>query len=189
MKAIKQILVFTVATVVVVLLVACCAHFIGFRNPGFAFIVNWLVMTWVAVIGGVLHVSLPLPPRYYRIRPFESDGRIYEFLGTCLFKRLVSCGPLLALNPTIRFSGDRSSLSGLAQKMRDGEAGHLIIFLIMLVILGYAVINGWWDLAAWLLLFNILINVYPMMLQRYNRARLVPILERAERSTCQETEA
>ena len=39
---------------------------------------------------------------------------------------------------------------------------------------GYeAVVAGvLWDAAAWTLLFNVLINAYPVMLQRYNRGRL-----------------
>jgi hypothetical protein len=33
-------------------------------------------------------------------------------------------------------------------------------------------------LASWLLLTNIVANVYPIMLQRYTRARVLPVLER-----------
>jgi hypothetical protein len=31
---------------------------------------------------------------------------------------------------------------------------------------------GWIDAALWILLFNIVFNGYPVMLQRYNRLRL-----------------
>ncbi len=35
-----------------------------------------------------------------------------------------------------------------------------------------AAVRGWWAAAGWTLLFNILFNGYPAMLQRYNRALL-----------------
>lgn len=73
--------------------------------------------------------------------------------------------------------------------MQASEASHLLIFLIIMMTVVYAAVKGWWDLAAWLMAFNILINVYPIMLQRYNRARLTPILERARRTSRPETEA
>jgi hypothetical protein len=31
---------------------------------------------------------------------------------------------------------------------------------------------------SWLLLANVVANVYPIMLQRHNRARLLPVLEK-----------
>ena len=35
----------------------------------------------------------------------------------------------------------------------------------------------WLDAAAWLMLFNVPLNAYPVMLQRYNRLRLDPLLK------------
>ena len=32
--------------------------------------------------------------------------------------------------------------------------------------------RGWWGAARWTLLFDVLLNGYPVMLQRYNRALL-----------------
>jgi thiosulfate reductase cytochrome b subunit len=64
--------------------------------------------------------------------------------------------------------------------MCKSETGHLAIGLVVDLMAGYALLRGWWDAAGWLLLFNILINVYPVMLQRYNRARLQPLFEKAD---------
>ena len=47
----------------------------------------------------------------------------------------------------------------------------------MVVITIYAATKAWWALASWLLLANVVANVYPLMLQRHNRARLLPVLE------------
>jgi hypothetical protein len=57
--------------------------------------------------------------------------------------------------------------------MRKAETGHVVIFLIMLLLASYPVFRGWLDAAGWMILFNILINGYPIMLQRYNRFKLI----------------
>lgn len=173
-----KITLFILITALSVFLVSYFIDFMGARNPVFAFAVNWLVMTWVAILGGVLHITMPLPASYYRIKQFESDGRLYEFLGVHIFKKLLIRSPLALLNPTIRHKGDRSALVDLESKMRDAETGHLFIFIIILLTALYTAMKGWWNFTIWLMLFNILFNVYPIMLQRYNRARLTPILER-----------
>jgi hypothetical protein len=47
-----------------------------------------------------------------------------------------------------------------------------VLFVLTLVIVANAAIQGWWIAAGTTLLFDILVNGYPVMLQRYNRALL-----------------
>ena len=55
---------------------------------------------------------------------------------------------------------------------QDPEAGHLLIFVVITGITLWALVSGWWDTAAWLLLFNVLHNLYPVLSVRQVRARL-----------------
>lgn len=64
--------------------------------------------------------------------------------------------------------------------MRTAEADHVVMFLVTLLPIGHALVRGWWDAAAWTLLFDVLINAYPVMLQRYNRGRLVSLTARLQ---------
>jgi len=182
MKTIIQILVSLVATAVLVIFFVWASDSPAVHNPAFAFVLNWLVLVWVMVIAGVFQSHLSLGPQYYRIRTFERNGRIYERLGVSFLKKLLHRGPLSTLNPKVRLSGGRSALSELEQNMRAAETGHMVVFLTMLVISGYPLLQGWWQAFGWWLLFNVLINVYPVMLQRCNRARLSLLVERLERS-------
>ena len=52
------------------------------------------------------------------------------------------------------------------------EAGHLIIFIVILGIMLWPLVSGWWNTFAWLLLFNLLHNAYPVLSLRQIRARL-----------------
>lgn len=124
--------------------------------------------------------------RYFSPLPFEraGSGRIYQRLGIRVYKRyLPTSGDLVS-----RFRGvrhvDRSgiglqpSLQRIERRTRAYEARHIFGALSMLAI-------SWWSIAVphhgnWLALSlaNLLINGYPIMLQRYNRTRVYAIRER-----------
>jgi hypothetical protein len=146
---------------------------LGPRSAGFAFLLVWLIMCWVTLV--LRPFPVRLPAAYYRLRPGERDGRRYELLGVRVAKRLLRRGPMRIFNPKLRLpeSRDAESLARLDAAMRHAETNHVIMFLVVVLVIVHAVARGWWDAAAWTLLFNIVINAYPVMLQRYNRARLV----------------
>jgi hypothetical protein len=176
MDTFKKIMLVTVATVVAVYLVIWSLDAFGFRSPVFALLVNWLAMSWVAILGQF--VRLTYSPGYYATKAFEQNGRVYEYLGIRFFKRLVRRGPFSVFSPTLRFPKEKTipALKGLDGEMRKAEAGHVTIFLLMSGFIGYALFRGWFDAVGWLLLFNLLINGYPIMLQRYNRIKLQELI-------------
>jgi len=145
------------------------AQTFGLRGAGFAFIVTWLSMCWLSLVGKV--IVWRLPAGYYRIRPFERGGRLYRRLGVRILKRLLRRGVMTVFNPTLYLPAvrDAEGLSRLEREMRAAETAHVLMFLLILPVIGHAVIRGWWGAAGWTLLFDVLINAYPVMLQRYNR--------------------
>ena len=182
LKKIAQVLVTAAITAPLVFLLVRVSGNHAIQHPVFAFCLNMFVMVWVVVIVGVWQLHLSLGARYYHIRDCEKSGHIYERLGIRLLKKLLRRGPLSILNPELRLSEGRSALSKLDQKMRGAETGHVVVFVTMLTITAYPLLQGWWKATAWWLLFNVLINIYPVMLQRYNRARLELLVDRLERS-------
>jgi hypothetical protein len=188
MEILKRLILFTIATIVAIFLLVWSLDSFGFQSPVFAFLVNWLVMSWVAVNGQVVHLSFA--PSYYDIKPFEQTGQVYERLGIRLFKRLVRRGPLSMFSPTLRFPKDKTipALRTLETEMRKAETGHVLIFVVMLLFVCYALLQGWLDAVAWMLLFDILINGYPIMLQRYNRIKLQELVLQQEVGFIEEKE-
>lgn len=67
---------------------------------------------------------------------------------------------------------DPARLARLEQHMCDAEASHTILLVLTFGVVVNAAIHGWWVAAACTLAFNLLMNGYPVMLQRYNRALL-----------------
>lgn len=73
----------------------------GPRRPGFAFLLVWFTMCWVALIA--LAFPFRFPAAYYALRPWERDGRRYEMLGVRIAKRLLRRGPLHVFNRKLQF--------------------------------------------------------------------------------------
>ena len=178
MKVFMKLVWFIAAAIAVAFLIAWSLDAFGFRSPIFAFLVNWLAMSWIAIAGQAIDFSFPV--RYYDIKEFERTGQVYERLGIRLFKRLVRRGPLTIFSPTLRFPKDKNipALRHLDHRMRRAETGHVLIFVLMLLFISYALLKGWFDAVGWMLAFNVVINGYPIMLQRYNRIKLQELIQR-----------
>lgn len=160
-----------VTTVTVALLLGAWWAF-GGPSIAFAFAVVWLPMVG---LGTVSHFApLRLPDRWHALRKFEREGRVYEWLGVRLAKRMLRRGPLAVFNPRLRLPVERTaaSLAALDQQMRAAEATHLVLFVLTFAVVAHALARQWWAAAGFTLLFDVLLNGYPVLLQRYNRALL-----------------
>ena len=115
-----------------------------------------------------------LPTCYHSLRGFERDGRLYEMLGIRFFKRLLRRGPLSVFNPDLHIPKEPTPdrVAHLDQRMRDAEASHFILLVASVGVVVHAAVRGWVAAACWTFVFDILVNGYPVMLQRYNRALL-----------------
>jgi hypothetical protein len=169
---VRKVLLLTVSTVVLVVLLLWSIAAFGADSVWFALLVVWLPMVW---LGTVSRLVVPrLPGRCHELQAFERDGRVYGLLGVRLFKRLLRRGPLAVFNPDLHLPAEKTParVAHLDQRMRDAEASHLILFVLTLGIAVHQAARGWWSAAGWILVFNVFLNGYPVMLQRYNRALL-----------------
>jgi Glycosyl-4,4'-diaponeurosporenoate acyltransferase len=132
-------------------------------------------MLLILIARHIAHLSLPC--WYWKIRVFEDEGRLYSRFGVEAFKKLLVLFGFDVCNWQVRFSGHRSGLRNLSQGMRQAEHNHVISFLVLLFTLIYALARNWYAVTGWLAAVNVIANVYPVMLQRHNRARVEPLLE------------
>ncbi len=116
-------------------------------------------------------------PRYFNVRAFERDGRFYERLGIRWFKRFATQGDYWNArrrrsDPSFRNVRDVSSALTWEARTRSSELTHLASLAVGLAVLIWLYLR---DRYAWLvpmLLVLLIWDVYPIMLQRYNRARI-----------------
>lgn len=160
------------AVVVLVGVLLLVGRWLGPSSGWFAFVVVWWPMVWVGTMSRL--VQIRLPEWYHRLRPFERDGRVYELAGVRVAKEALRRGPLARFNPDLHLPVERTAaqLEHLAQRMRDAEASHAVLFVVTLPVVLHAAARGWWLAAILTFVFDVLMNGYPAMLQRYNRARL-----------------
>lgn len=159
-------------TLALAALIIATARARGGDSLALAALLAWAPMTWLGTLSHL--VPLRLPHRWHALRSFERDGRCYERVGIRLVKRLLRRGPLSWWNPGLRMPAQRTpqSLARLGQRMCRAEASHVLAFALTLVATVHAAARGWWPAAGTMLLLDLLINGWPIFLQRYNRALL-----------------
>lgn len=163
---------FAAATAVLVVLMGWAFVALDTAGIWFAFLVVWMPMVWLGTVSRL--VTPRLPHGWHTLRPFERDGRVYELLGVRVVKRLLRRGPLAVFNPQLHLPTEmtRERLAHLEQRMCDAEASHAILLVATFGVVGLQAATGNWTAAAWVLVFDVAMNGYPVMLQRYNRALL-----------------
>ena len=135
-----------------------------------------LILTLLGVVLGAC-----LPAGHFRLRRAEAGGRIYAALGVRRFRSLVTYGdPMVRLMRRIAPESygqlQYATLAERERRTRKTERIHSAMLLSSLPTATWAVLADAPWFAAYLLAANIPMNVYPIMLQRYTRARLGRIL-------------
>ena len=120
---------------------------------------------------------------YFKPKSFEKSGRLYEALGVRGFQKLyfMTLGKLVeglcGQKPGLSDISDES-LENYENFTRGLEMIHLPLAAVCSPLVIRLFANGDYKLGAINLAIQALVNYYPIMLQRYNRARVYRILER-----------
>jgi len=115
---------------------------------------------------------------------FEKETNLYKKIGVIFFKKMV---PTLGDSWINLYNKYSSKKMRFVKNRKDAivwtritiflESIHLLSFLIM----SYGIINNLisqnWNKAFILFVINILINLYPILTQRYNRIRMIRIFK------------
>lgn len=117
---------------------------------------------------------------YFAPKSFERSGKVYEKLGIRKFHKLylATYGKFLS-----NISGQKNWLNPYSieelkncQKSRNfDETAHILGSLIMAGITTSDIITGDYQDVLREVITNTIINVYPIMMQRYNRNRLISL--------------
>ncbi len=124
---------------------------------------------------------------YFRPKSFEMNGLLYEWLGVVPFKSLmIRLGRANAFNSrrsTTYFLTDRTSSRSLEKyerRTRYNEIVHLLGMVPLAFGIAVAGFDGIWITAALAVIF--VANFHSIILQRYNRIRLLRVLARRRQS-------
>jgi hypothetical protein len=126
------------------------------------------------------------PARYFAVCGFERNGRIYRAVGVRLFRDVVPNGDWINRlrrrhNRRFRLIASSADAPAWVAKTKTSEKGHLVLMIVGILSAGYAAHIGWTWWAAGLVIGNVVTNLYPVLLQRYTRARLVRVVAASAR--------
>ena len=132
---------------------------------------------------GCFAVSVGLwwvPPSYYQVLPFERSGRLYERVGVRHFRWFVPDGDAAnrwrrRREPAFRVVRNRQHALAFRQRTQMSEKGHLVLLVLGGISTAFAWAIAWSGWALYLGVGNVLVNLYPILLQRYTRARLLRV--------------
>jgi hypothetical protein len=126
---------------------------------------------------------------YFRPKPFERGGRLYERMGVLLLKRLVVWfGPMIGARrdrPNGYFLWDRSAagIRAFERQTRRSEAVHLIGVVLPVLSIASRLLGDSSEVGVVVVMSVIfVVNTPLVLLQRYNRARIYRLLERMSSS-------
>lgn len=129
---------------------------------GLAWFTTWGVQMVVSATFWIR--PLFLPSLYYRPWPLPNARRLARRLGVVRFGRWARW-----INP---LPFDRRSPRELESTLTAAETTHAITLFTVSALAVAFLVRGSTVLALFLVLWNVLFNLYPVVLQRHNRARL-----------------
>ncbi len=148
--------------------------------PAFEAVLPWFIGALLTGPPAIL-----LPRSFHEPKAWEYRGTFYRRMGVEQFRAIVANGDLV--NRSVRsrhgsgYSVYGSDIERLIPKSIFNERRHIAYLCWGMVSAYYAWSIGWAGWAAWLAVTNIGANLYPTMLQRYSRARVMRIASAAQR--------
>lgn len=158
------------------------AYYISITSFAFAMALNFLLMASLLSLTETLKSEYN--SSYFDVRLWENKGKIYESFGINYYRKILVLIGWEKMNKKSKaVEKDTNSLVKLHCHTKQDELNHLIILVIVLgfnvfVAIKYGILKS-----LWLLILNILLNLYPIFLQRFNRPRIARIINISNKKT------
>jgi len=155
------------------------AHATGISSP-------WFSVTAGFVLLGIMdifrpYLSLALPRALHKSSDWERTGIVYRYLGVIAFGRFLQKSPLRYLNRWVYLTSNSRDWEAVRSHVAWSEAAHFWAAVLTIPYLAVALARGWWSVLAALLVFDVAVNLYPILHLRWVRTRLDRALPRRRR--------
>lgn len=141
-----------------------------------SFLLPLFITGTFAFIGFAYPTSRIMPNSYYKIKKPEFLKLLYKLLGINYFRVFL----LLIFwsrkkNRQKYFDGTRRGLNNFIFQTKQSEFGHLGAFIMILLSSIILLAHRYFYLILIVTIFNIVGNIYPIVLQRFHRMRIEKI--------------
>ena len=145
---------------------------------GFSFGLSMSIISWMV---GMIGNSLLLKTSYYEklsYLNFIPKKSTNKAIGIDQFRWLVKNTFFRFLNQAIKVEGNQTDLKSIRHQMTLAEVSHLIGFIFVTLAAGYQVLNISLVFGLTMMLPNVILNLYPTLLQQENKRRIDLMLQR-----------
>ncbi len=139
---------------------------------------NLLLTGAFAFLGFVYPTSKLLPYSYYQIKNPERLNTLYKWLGVNFFKYFLLMTFYRKDDNKKYFNGTKSGVLLFDYNTRQSEFGHLFAFLSIFILSSILLYYGHKFVFLWIQPMNIILNFYPIILQRKHRTQIERLLNR-----------
>jgi hypothetical protein len=156
---------------------------LGFSPVGY-FCYTRMELVWLYIF---LALSLPvllLPNAVYDAMQISRTTAVYERIGIRIVRKFTQDGDWVNRMIRRRFPKYKvfDSYPSIRRHLRKAytiEKVHFVFFLFFLYASLYALVNHYFLWAGLITLTNLIFNIYPNLLQQYNRLRLRQLMRRS----------
>lgn len=138
----------------------------------FKFAVSISFISWlIGLIGNGILMKMEF---YHKLSNFNfiRSGTANKYLGIKYFQWIVKNTPFKFFNQKIKLKNGKADLLEIRKEMTYSEIGHLIGFVFVLPFAAYYGIKYSALFGLIIMAINVLMNLYPSLLQQENKRRL-----------------
>jgi Glycosyl-4,4'-diaponeurosporenoate acyltransferase len=146
----------------------------------YAIALTWLVTLAIGLGTGFLFAAAD--PALFSLAPWEKNGEIYDRAGIRAFRWVLLRSGFGWINPNFHVRQTRTDCERLRRQTNSAEAVHWLAGAVLVVLALWFLVDGYPMHGYVMLLVRIPFDVYPIMLQRWNRGRVYRVLRRGQGS-------
>lgn len=109
---------------------------------------------------------------------FIESKTINKWIGLCQFQWIVKNTFFKFFNQKIKIDNRKTDLNEIRMEMSIAEISHLIAFVFVLLVAVFQWIAVGFLFAVVIMFFNVLLNLYPSLLQQENKRRIDQLIRR-----------
>ncbi|GGF66697.1 glycosyl-4,4'-diaponeurosporenoate acyltransferase CrtO family protein [Alteromonas lipolytica] len=138
--------------------------------------ISWVV----ALLANALLIKTPVYRKLENLN-FVRSHTVNTLLGMAVIKWIVTKTPFRYFNQSIKLKDKNADLMQIRAEMTKAEVSHLLGFLFVLCFVIYQGLTVSIGFGLIILVFNILMNLYPSLLQQDNKRRLDRSIKRRQK--------
>lgn len=145
-----------------------------------------ITITFISWIVGMILNGILMKTAYYRKLSnlnFIVDKSLNKKIGIGYFKWIVKNTFFKYFNQKLKLENKNADLTEIRREMTFSEISHLIGFLFVVLVAAYMSLTQSLLFGLIIMVVNILMNLYPALLQQENKRRIDKLMNRYPKTT------